>query len=74
MPKPELIARTKPEWAAMKLWLEQHIANWQLSLEVVGIPDSIANATRGKIAAYRQIIETVEPTIPAKDTSPNYHR
>jgi hypothetical protein len=60
-----VIDRTAAEWPGTKRWLEGEITT---CLERLASPDCRAMAEadqlRGKIAAYRHIIATVEPPPP----------
>lgn len=62
------------DWHKLKAWLEMRIAELQRELETVGLLIAPTNAVRGQIAAYRALIEAVEPkTVPMPRTSISYH-
>jgi hypothetical protein len=51
-----------PAWRKMKSWLLKSIHGAQKQLEAVGQSEIEHNATRGKIAGWRELIAAVEPS------------
>lgn len=67
-----MIKRGDPNWHGTKEWLEEQIGQAQLQLERIDLAEAEHNRTRGMIAAYREIIKTVEPKPTPAMRSPNY--
>lgn len=58
---PRMIAATDPEWPDTKAWLEEQIDLQRSQLEAWNAAtEAEHNITRGRIAAYRHVIQTVE--------------
>lgn len=60
-------------WSGTKEWLEARIGQLHLELERVDLDAGAHSRIRGMIAAYREIISTVEPEVVNETPSPNYH-
>jgi hypothetical protein len=58
------ISRDSADWRNLKLWLDVEIRRLQRQLEDANpaIPPSTHDVTRGRIAAFRSLINEVEPT------------
>jgi hypothetical protein len=56
-----VIRAANHEWLGTKRWLKQQIKDAQVELEQPERTEAQHNLTRGKIAAFRQIIREVEP-------------
>jgi hypothetical protein len=56
------IHKDNENWRSLKSWLLKAIHGAQRQLEAVGPSEIEHNATRGKIAAWRELIAAVEPT------------
>lgn len=64
--------KTSPQWPKLKLWLEAEIADALRQLEQVGWPEVQTNALRGRIGAYRELIQTIEPSLIAPPRAAKY--
>lgn len=64
--------KTSKDWPKLKLWLETEIAEASRQLEQVGWPEAQTNALRGRISAYRDLTESVEPSLFAPPKPASY--
>lgn len=56
-----MIAKGSPEWPGVRRWLEEQITLKQVALESPDCRIVQTDVLRGEIAAFRFIIETVDP-------------
>lgn len=56
-----MIAKGSPEWPGLRAWLEEQIEARRVELESADCRIVRTDVLRGEIAAFRFIIETVDP-------------
>lgn len=73
-----MIDKSHPEWPGIRTWLKEQIETRRDQLESPDCLIKDAEHIRGRIMAYREIIDTVEPPQvpfvpePAQDKHSNY--